>query len=344
MVVALLLALVGTPPFTQGLPRPVDGLNLPAGYVAGPVVPGLREDAVPQGLAWVAGADGAGERFLVSHDRPGEAASCVSVLDGANGSLIAVVDLEEPDGRPHRGHVGGLAATADDLFVASDGRVLRFPLAPFLADAPPPRLRATAVRRDETQADYAAARPGLAGDELWVGEFALRRTNPFAREYRTAASHRLTDRAGQAKHAWVVRSDPADPTGRVTGLLSVRQRVQGLAFLPGADGGPGEVALSVSYGRANRSELAFHRDPTGGPPHRTVTVAGRDVPLWFLDAQSYRRTVDFPPMSEGVAFVPGSTDRPPRLAVLAESGAEKYRLGGAGPLDLIVLLPIIWRD
>jgi len=341
-IASLLLLVVAAPPLTQSPLSPDERAPLPAGARGGPVIPGLAEDAVPQGLAWVPvrsgdGGDGA-PRYLISHDRPGTAASCVSVLNADDaGALRAVVTLAEPDGSPHRGHVGGLAAAGGSLFVASDGRVLRFPLAPFLADAPPESVRALAVRQDETNADVSAARTVEGGEELWVGEFAYRSLIPFTKDYPTVPSHHLVDRVGVKKRAWIVRSDPADPTGRVTGVLSVRTRVQGVCFLPTADGTPGEVALSVSYGRTNDSTLAFYRDPTAGPPHRTVSVKGRDVPLWFLDAENHARSVAFPPMSEGIARTGGPT---PRLAVLTESGARKFRSGVRDPLDRLALLPI----
>ncbi len=350
MIAVLLLDVAVGPPWTQSPLRPHRRPPLPAGAVAGPVVPGLREGAVPQGLAWAPGVDSASgggpPLFLISHDRPGDAASCVSVLDATTGKLRAVVELAEPDGAPHTGHVGGLAVAVNRVFVASDDRVLTFPLAPLRSRTPPATLPAILARQDETRASYCTARSGPAGDELWTGEFARTSAIPFSKQFPTDESHHIVDRAGRRKRAWVCRSDPADPTGRVTGVLSVRQRVQGLAFLPNAVGAAGEIVLSVSYGRTNRSALAVYRDPTGDPPHRTVRLPGdgdagdggeREAPLWFLDAENHLRTVDFPPMSEGVAFVRSSS---PRLAVLTESGATKYRTGGAGPLDVLTLLPV----
>ncbi|NNJ27082.1 hypothetical protein [Alienimonas chondri] len=348
---ALLLVAVVGPPLTQAPARSFEGLKLPPGTLAGPVIPGLREGAVPQGLAWTPATDDAPACFLISHDRADAAASCVSVVEAKSGTLRAVVALAEPDGTPHAGHVGGLAAIGDDLFLASDGRVLRYPLAPFLSDTPPPTLAAAAEREDETQADCCTARIGAEGSELWVGEFA--RYALFSKDYPTDSTHHVTDRAGVSKYAWICRSDPGDPTGRVTGILSVRQRVQGLCFLPptsadrngdringNASGEPGEIVLSLSYGRTNDSSLVVYRDPTGDPPHRTATLDGRDVPLWFLDERNFVRETTFPPMSEGIAFVPAAPGAPPRLAVLSESGAKKYQSGGRGPLDVIALLPI----
>ena len=62
--------------------------------------------------------------------------------------------------------------------------------------------------------------------------------------------------------------------------------------------------------------------------------SGATVPLWFLDGENYLGEIDFPPMSEGIVMIGD------RLAVLSESGAQKYQFGGKGPLDLVVLLDV----
>jgi hypothetical protein len=44
------------------------------------------------------------------------------------------------------------------------------------------------------------------------------------------------------------------------------------------------------------------------------------------------KEINFPPMSEGITIIDG------KLAVLPESGAEKYQRGGLGPIDHIILM------
>jgi hypothetical protein len=233
--------------------------------------------------------------------------------------MLSVVTLQDTTGKPHVGHVGGIAVLKDSLFVASNGHVLQYPLAGFLADKPAARIRAVTSRKSETNASFCTATEDL----LLVGEFA------YGKKYPTHASHHVKDRKGINKSAWVCGYDRRDPLGRATCVLSVRQKVQGMCVAGD------RVFLSVSYGRANRSRVVVYRNPIGKPAHKMVKLrSGEPVPLWFLDGQNYLGEIDFPPMSEGIVMI-GK-----RLAVLSESGADKYQLGGKGPLDRVLLLDV----
>lgn len=303
------------PKLTQEKPRSFSKLNLASvKSTRGPVIPGLRQNAVPQGLAWHA----ASKRMLVSHYFE-RSPSCVSVLDSDTGRLVAVVGLREKSGEPHRGHAGGIAVAGDRLFVASDGYVLQFEMAAFLGKKPPESVDAKQIRKCET----AASSCTTTDDLLLVGEFA------YGRDYPTHASHHLKDRKGVRKFAWVCGYDLTDPLGPPSCVLSVRQKVQGMCVSGDL------VFLSVSYGRRNRSRIVVYRNPIGRPAHRKAKLQdGRTVPLWFLDGENYLGEIDFPPMAEGIVMVKN------RLAVLAESGAEKYQSGGRGPLDVILSLDV----
>ena len=95
--------------------------------------------------------------------------------------------------------------------------------------------------------------------------------------------------------------------------------VMAVVLLPGVSGGPG-----LNHAQANMAApWAYHDDQRGD-----------EVPLWFLDGDNYLGEIDFPPMSEGVVMIEN------RLAVLSESGASKYQLGGKGPLDVVVFLDV----
>jgi hypothetical protein len=81
--------------------------------------------------------------------------------------------------------------------------------------------------------------------------------------------------------------------------------------------------------------IVVYRNPIGDEPHTTVTLSnGNRVPLWFLDGENYLGEIDFPPMSEGIVMIGN------QLAVLSESGANKYQFGGKGPVDRVMLLDV----
>lgn len=280
----------------------------------GLVIPGLQQDAVPQGIAF----DKLRKRVIISHYFD-KAPSCLSVLDSESGELLSSPTLLEQSGKPHRGHVGGIAVLDDFLFVSSDGRVMRYPLAEMFSEVPAVTVRASGDQKCETKASFCTA----SKDHLWVGEFV------YGKKYPSDLSHHLMDRKGIKKYAWVCGYDRDDPLGAPTCVLSVRQKVQGMCVYEG------RIFLSVSYGRSKRSKIVIYRNPIGTAAHRMARLqSGVRVPMWFLDGENYLGEIDFPPMSEGIVMI-GE-----RLAVLSESGATKYQFGGCDPLDRLLLLDV----
>lgn len=303
------------PVLTQAEPRSFEKLKPPSVlFELGPVIPGLQEDGIPQGLAYVAKHD----RLLVSHDFS-SGPSVVSVLDALTGEMTATVALKESADVFHEGHVGGIAVVNGEFCVASDGKILRYDAASFLVKDSGEPVIPIAIRDAETRASFCTA----TKDWLFVGEYS------YGILFPTDKSHHVTDRKGIKKRAWVCGYAAADLTGKPTRVLSVRQRVQGMCVAGD------RIFLSVSYGRKNRSAIVEYRSPLGEPAHAETTLSdGTKVPLWFLDGVNFVREIDFPPMSEGIAMVGD------RLAVLSESGATKYLKGGKGPLDRILLLDV----
>jgi len=58
----------------------------------------------------------------------------------------------------------------------------------------------------------------------------------------------------------------------------------------------------------------------------------KNIPLRYLDGKNHIHTVEFPPMSEGIAYIND------KLAILTESVAKKYQKGGKGPIDNIIYM------
>jgi hypothetical protein len=212
------------------------------------------------------------------------------------------------------------------------GQLYRAPLADVAAAGAAAHLRLQQPFQAECDASYVA----YHDRRVWVGEFVSAKDNRFPGQ----PAHRLKDRDGHPKYAWAcgyaldadenLPAAAGDRPPPPAAVLSVREHVQGMAFLDG------RIILSTSYGRAQDSHLAVYKNPLPGEwkkPHATVKVGGENVPLWFLDGKNQvGRGIDFPPMSEGVTAYRG------RLAVVCESGAEKYREKGHVPLDSIIFL------
>ena len=116
------------PQFEQASPRRVAPSRLqPANATLGATIPGLRQGAIPQGLATLPGH----RSLLLSHYFVAKHPSCISLIDVPTGTLSRALPLNEPDGTPHRGHAGGVAANSNTLWLASGPRLLSFALAPF---------------------------------------------------------------------------------------------------------------------------------------------------------------------------------------------------------------------
>lgn len=304
------------PNLTQAEPRELGDLKPPSVlFELGPVVPGLRDGWIPQGLAYAATQD----KLFISHygkDRP----SVVSVIDRDSGKITAAVALKESAEKFHTGHVGGVAVLDDWICVASEGKIFRYQLGPLLKENDPPGfVTPVATRKCETKASFCTA----TDEHLLVGEYG------YGLLFTTDRLHHVTDRKGVKKRAWVCGYAKGDLQGKPRFVISVRQRVQGMCVA-------GErVFLSLSYGRSNRSTIVEYRNPIGEKAHSKAKLSdGSEVPLWFLDGENYVREIDFPPMSEGIAMVGR------RLAVLSESGATKYLKGGQGPLDRLLMLDV----
>jgi hypothetical protein len=319
----------------QALPKPVvltqakkgrahPKLKLPKGHDAGPVIPGLSQGAVPQGLAYWK----AQNWFLLSCYFPSEDPSVVVALDARSGAMVRCLTLVGAGGKAHAGHVGGLAVSDKYLWVGS-GQVHRAALAELLAAPASPalgHLRLEKLFQAECKASFVACHERV----LWVGEFVAMK-DP---KYKGDPDHHVQGRTDNDTYAWAAAyeldgADNVKATGKVPlpdAILGIRQHVQGMAFLPG------RIILSTSHGRDNDSILAIYANPMGAKPHRLVKAGSAKVPFWFLDGKNKVKQIDFPPMVEGITAYGN------RLAAISESGAKIYQKGGRGPLDNVIVV------
>jgi hypothetical protein len=315
---------------SQGVVRLHPDLTLPKDHAVGPTIPGLAQGAIPQGLAYWKKQNW----FLISHYFEDKAdPSVVTAVDARTGSLVRCLTLVEAGNKAHKGHVGGLAVSDKYLWVGSGPVLYRVPLAAIVAARPLDHLQLQPLFEPECTASNVA----YHDKRVWVGEFVLRERGRMG-----DPAHEQTDRKSTKKYAWVA-GYALDGNENVIGaaggkapppaaVLSVRQKVQGMAFLGD------HIFLSMSFDRKDDSTLAVYKNPLPGElssPHRMVKpkAGGKEVPLWFLDGLNrVGDDLDLPPMCEGITAYGDS------LALVFESGAEKYQEGGRGPIDTVVFL------
>lgn len=302
------------PQLHQKAPRKINNSLIKIkNYQLGPVIPGLQQGGVPQGIAY-------SKRYhliFISFYFDTHMPSAISVIDRSNNKAIGTFSLKESADAFHYGHAGGLAIHDPFISVSSERKIYKYRLADLVKGASSKPLVPVSTAETETNASFA----GYYKNTLFVGEFA------HGSRYPTKISHHMKNRDDLKHYAWVCGYDIDQENDRPKLILSIRQNVQGIYLTDDY------IFLSISYGRRNRSVIAVYNNPLRTQPHTKVTFGkGEKVPLWYLDGKNLIKEIDFPPMSEGITLING------KLAVLSESGAQKYQNGGKGPLDYLILI------
>ena len=282
----------------------------------GPVVPGLAEGLVPQGISYMPEEDW----LLFCGYRSDKGNSALIAVDRETGEIRKQVSLRYADGRDYNGHAGGVCVTESDVYIANAGHLYRISLAALrkLPDAAYCRFE------EEIPVPVTASFCSYADGVLWVGEFQ------YTGDYPTDYSHAVR-KADGIQRAWICgyrmegRTDFAAPDC----ILSVTERIQGMTVFNG------EICLSQSYGRRVDSSILRYRGISGREPDKTVDLDGKEVPLWILDSGCRTGVLLCPPMTECLCTLGEE------LCVLFESAAVTYmdpKKPSLNPMDRVFLL------
>lgn len=292
----------------------------------GPVIPGLFQGVVPQGKAFLPEHD----LIVISNYMSIERTAALTLVSMHDGKLKDVLWVYDHDGSMHRGHVGGLAATRKYLWLASGKHFYRIPLEKIINATKDQDIYLDLPLTTEVKCSFATASNGV----LYIGEFRL----PGSR-YPTKPSHMYRTPDGGLNHALMAGFRLDEQTGSLQSdmlesrtatpsfFISLPDKVQGAAFIKD------HIVLSKSYGRRNTSHLSVHDNPLHNKTSDSFTFEnGKTIPVWHLDNLTHKKTIGAPPMTEGITNLRG------KLAVLYESGADKYRWSALYPQDRIQLL------
>jgi hypothetical protein len=292
----------------------------------GPVIPGIFQATVPQGMAYYPDED----LMLISNYMFDGRPSCITAISMTDGLLKKTLWLLNPDNSPHMGHVGGLAVSKKYLWIASGKGVYYVSLESFENRSDNTNLKMTAFVQTAAKGSFATFSDGI----LWIGEFTSRDGS-----YSVPDFHHFKNHEGNVNHGWMAgfildsESEMINQENIVTGIsypdyiLSIPHEVQGAAFIKG------RIILSQSYGRKNNSRISVYLDPLEELPHSFfITDDNRSIPVWILDDQNLEVEIIAPPMTEGIVNYKGFT------AILYESGSDKYRNTAKNPQDRISIL------
>lgn len=294
----------------------------------GPVIAGLSQGLVPQGLTYYKKKDWL---LTIGYVDDGIRPGTITVTDRTTGELVKSVVLYNTDGTPYTGHAGGVTVSRDHGWVASENHLFSFNLSDLVNAENNGEIQFTKQIPIPVEAAYTVYDEGI----LWVGEFYE------ASSYPTDPTHHIENRDGDMHYAWMIgygleRNNDMLSKDQWNGspdvnavpdyVLSTTGKVQGAIMQKAARNG---VTLSTSYGRANDSVLYRYEYPLKEDPHTFVTVEGKQVPLWFLDGHTAkpRQSVEAIPMPEGIVEIQKE------LYVVFESGANKYRYTTTYPMD-----------
>ncbi|WP_408009557.1 lamin tail domain-containing protein [Pseudalkalibacillus sp. A8] len=293
----------------------------------GPIIAGLVQDLVPQGLTYYKKKDWLLTVSYLDDGRPGT----LTVTNATSGKLIKSVLLYNTDGTPYTGHAGGVTVSRDHVWISSEEYLFQMKISDLVTVENNGEIQFIEQIPVPVHAAYTVYDEGI----LWVGEFYE------ANSYPTDPSHHIENREGEMHYAWMVGynlernndnlSDEhwnGDPAQSATPdyVLSTTGKVQGAIVQKAANNG---ITLSTSYGRGNDSVLYRYEYPLNEESHDTVEVNGKEVPLWFLDGATSkpRQSIVAIPMPEGIVEIQKE------LYVVFESGANKYRYTTTYPMD-----------
>lgn len=273
--------------------------------------PDTDSDFVPQGLAYSDYLD----KVLICGYMNTEGNSRIYVVDPESGETEKFVSLIEVDGDDYTGHCGGIATFEGNAWVVSGKYARRLSLDTLKDTENEDFVQFVDEFNTGTRASYANCSNGI----LWIGEY-----HKNGDDYVTEDSHHLTSPNGEKMSAWTCGYvlDSSNPQGFTYDgkskeivapdfILETESMCQGFTQLP-----DGRFVTSIS-GKITKSELNFYKNVLDCEADGTVTVAGKNVKLYFLDSTAMIDSLKALPRSEGIDMYDG------KLLVLYESGCRK---------------------
>ncbi|MBO5269692.1 MAG: hypothetical protein J6B77_02825, partial [Clostridia bacterium] len=294
------------------------------------VVPALKQGMIPQGMdIWEE------KNLLVIsgyfRDYSLIPSSVLVTVDLTTGKLVGEYLLKNADGTYHTSHVGGVAVSDRNLYIANGSYLYRIPISALNDAGNHGTLKIVESITVPVRASFCNVSDGV----LWVGDFYI----PNDATYKTPEWRHMTNRDGKTYGGLCVgyRLDDKTESGITVDAwregmecstpdvaLSITQKIQGFTIVGD------KIALSQSYGRTNNATILLYHNVLSEPEHSEIKINDTLVPVWFLDSKAEAGSYVTMPMTEGLATHNGD------LLILYESGASYYKdNGGKNPTDRV---------
>ncbi|CAG7600739.1 hypothetical protein PAESOLCIP111_00423 [Paenibacillus solanacearum] len=292
----------------------------------GPVIPGLVQGHVPQGMSYYADS----ERewiFMAAYHYTGDP-STLAVVDAKTGQLVKYVNLKNPDGTVYTGHAGGVAVSRDNIWLSSGSKVYRMPVQTLIDAQNQGFAKFADTFSVVTNASFTAYANGI----LWVGEYS----NPPS--YTTNASHSMQSRNGETHLAWIAGYEIGDndlPKSNVPSyIFSIGDKIQGVEF------NNGEIFVTYNYGRPYNSIVRYAMPDLSdlSTKNGETTISGVSVPVWLLDSVNQIGSTIVPTGAENMFF--RKENGVDQLYVNFESGANHTRFMSSYSMDRLLKMDL----
>ncbi len=227
--------------------------------------------------------------------------------------------FEDVDGSHHTGHVGGLAVTEKNIFISSSRTLYRIPLSQMETLGKSGTLQIVETIKVAALGSFCNYSDGV----IWVGDFINTTEVPVLPDSVStytawAVGYKVKDTESEfSSENW---NESTMNYATPDYALSITNKVQGLAFVNG------KVALSASYGRSKNAKIHVYNSPLQSAQDASITVNGKEVPVWILGGTYLKKSYTLMPMSEGLSSYNG------KLLVVFESGTLKYN-NATNPTD-----------
>lgn len=267
-------------------------------------IPGLDTSFVPQGLSY----DENSNNFLVGGYMSDGSKSRIYCLSQDNNFEAKYITLLK-DGKDFCGHLGGVAVYQNNLFISSDGLVLRANLSDITSATNGAEIAIIDYFTTSNGADSVT----VCGNKLYVGEFYK------ADKYETKHEHYITINENEINKAisYCYTLDSSKPYGVSSTTpdygISVPNQVQGFDFTA-----TGNIVVSTSYSIPD-SKILIYENVFDVSNKTNITLFDKNFDVYVLSSKNLKKEITAPAMSEEIII------KDNRAYILFESACSKYR-------------------